>query len=110
LDYAATYAYDLDGHTLRQSTTWTGGAAEELIAYSAHQGWTVVVLDDQGDATVMRGKGGDPTHFSYRSIYPDGSIADTFGRVSATEYTLHATVRSGGKTTNSVDTCLRTAR
>ena len=46
----------------------------------------------------------------YRSVYPDASIAETFDHVSATEYTLHATVRSGGKTITSVDTCLRSAR
>jgi hypothetical protein len=34
----------------------------------------------------------------------------TFDRISATEYTLHATVRSGGKKITSVDTCLRGAR
>jgi hypothetical protein len=57
----------------------------------------------------MRATSGDPNHFAYRSVYPDAGISETFDRVSATEYTLHATVRSGGKTTASVDTCLRGA-
>jgi len=110
LPYDTTYAYDLGGGTLRQIASWAGGSDEELLAYDAQRGWTVVVFDDHGTATVMRGSGSDPNHFSYRSVYPDASIADRFDRVSATEYTLHATVRAGGKTTTSVDTCLRDAR
>ena len=109
--YAATYAYDRDGHTLRQIASWAGGGDEELIAYDAQRGrWTAGVLDDQGTATVMRATGKDPNHIAYRSVYPDASIAVTFERISATKYTLHATVRSGGKTITSVDTCLRSAR
>jgi len=96
---------------LRQIDTWTGGGAEELLAYDAQHGrWTAVVLDDQGTATILRGIGKDPNHISYRSVYPDASIAETFDLTSSTEYTLHATVRLGGKTITSVDTCLRGAR
>jgi hypothetical protein len=106
--YDATYAYDLDGHTLRQIASWKGGGDEELLAFDAHRRrWTAVVLDDQGTATIMRATGSDPNHIDYRSVYPDASIAVTFDRISATEYTLHGTVRSGGKTITSVDTCLR---
>ena len=103
-------AYDRDGHTLRQIDSWAGGGGEELLAYGAQRGWTTVVLDDQGTATILRATGSDPNHIVYRSVYPDASIAETFARISATEYTLHATVRSGGKTITSVDTCLRGAR
>jgi hypothetical protein len=107
--YAATYVYDRDGHTFREIASWTGGSDEELLAYDAHRGgWTAVVID-QGTATIMRATGSDPNHIAYRSVYPDASIAVTFDHISATEYTLHATVRSGGKTTSSVDTCLRPA-
>jgi hypothetical protein len=110
LAYDATYAYDHDGHTLRQIASWAGGGDEELLAYDAQRGrWAAVVLDDQGTATVLRATGSDPNHIAYRSVYPDASIAVTFDRISATEYTLHATVRSGGKTITSVDTCLRGA-
>jgi hypothetical protein len=110
LAYDATYAYDRDGHELRQIDAWTGGGGEELLAHDAQRGgWTEVVLDDQGTATIMRGTGSDPNHIAYHSIYPDASINETFDRISATEYTLHATVRSGGKTITSVDTCLRGA-
>jgi len=109
LDYDATYALDLDGHTLRQIDSWAGGGAEELVAYDAHRGWTADVFDDQGTVTVMRATGSDPNHIAYRSVYPDASVATTFDRVSETKYTLHATVRSGAKTTISVDTCLRSA-
>lgn len=109
--YDATYAYDRDGHTLRQITSWAGGGDEELLAYDAQRGgWTAVVLDDQGTATILRATGSDPNHIAYRSVYPDASIAETFDRISATKYRLHATVRSGGKTIASVDTCLRGAR
>jgi hypothetical protein len=109
--YDATYAYDHDGHTLRQIASWAGGGDEELLAYDARRGgWTAVVLDIQGTATIMRATGSDPNHIAYRSVYPDASIAVTFDRISAREYTLHATVRSGGKTTTSVDTCLRGTR
>ncbi|MBD5657124.1 MAG: hypothetical protein IAI50_18390 [Candidatus Eremiobacteraeota bacterium] len=109
--YDNTYAYDRDDHILRQIASWTGGGDEELIAYDARRGgWTANVFDDQGTATIMRATGRNPNHIAYRSVYPDSSIAVTFDRVSATDYTLHATVRMGGKTTTSVDTCLRGAR
>jgi hypothetical protein len=107
LAYNATFVYDRDGNALREIASFAGGGDEELLAYDAHRkGWTAVVLD-QGTATILRATGSDPNHIAYRSVYPDASIAETFDRVSATEYTLHATVRSGGKTTTSVDTCLR---
>jgi hypothetical protein len=35
LPYVATYAYDLDGRTLRQTASWAGGGDEELLAYDA---------------------------------------------------------------------------
>mgnify|MGYP001283972254 CR=1 FL=1 len=108
LAYAATYVYDRDGRTLRQIDSWAGGGGEELLGYAAQRrGWTEIVLDDQGTATILRATGSDPNHIAYRSVYPDASIAETFDRSSATEYTLHATVRLGGKTITSVDTCLR---
>jgi len=108
--YDATYIYDRDGRTLREIASWAGGGDEELLAYDARRGgWTAVVLD-QGTATILRATGSDPNHIAYRSVYPDASIAETFDRISATEYTLHATVRSGGKTITSVDTCLRAPR
>jgi hypothetical protein len=110
LAYDNTYTYDRHGHALRQIASWVGGSDEELLAYDPQRGgWTAVVLDDQGTATIMRGTGSDPNHITYRSVYPDASIAETFERISATEYTLHATVRMGGKTITSVDTCLRGA-
>jgi len=61
----------------------------------------------KANATAMRAAGSDANHIPFHRVYPDDSIATTFDRVSATEYTLHATVRSGGKTIRSVDTCLR---
>jgi hypothetical protein len=108
MPYAATFAYDRDGHTLRETATFAGGGDEELIGYDAQKrSWGAVVVDDQGSATLMRGAGSDPKHLALHSFYPDASIVETIDRVSATEYTIHATVRSGGKTTASVDTCLR---
>jgi len=109
--YAATYAYDLDGHTLRELASWAGGGDEELVAYdSQKRGWKAVVFDDHGNATVMRATGSDPNHIAYRSVYPDASLAVTLARISATEYTLHGTVRAGGKTITSVDTCVSATR
>jgi hypothetical protein len=105
--YDATYAYDRDGHTLRETASWAGGGDEELLAFDAHRGWTAVVFEDQGTTTILRGTGSNPNHIAYHSVYPDASIAERFDRVSAKEYTLHATVRSGGKTTVSADTCVR---
>ncbi len=35
--YAATYAYDLSGHTLLQTASWAGGGDEELLAYDGHR-------------------------------------------------------------------------
>jgi len=110
LPYDATYAFDRDGHKLQQTSYFAGGGDEEVLAYDAKRGWTAVVLDDQGNASVLRATGNDPTHIAYRSVYPDASIAVTFDRISVSEYTLHATVRSGGKTITSVDTCSRGAR
>jgi len=110
LAYAATYAYDNDGNTLRQIDSWTGGGAEELVAYDAqHARWTAVVFDEQGTTTIMHATSSDPNRIAYRSFYPDAGVAVTFARTSATEYTLHGTVRAGGKTTTSVDTCVRNA-
>ncbi len=111
LAYEATYAYDSNGHILRQIASSAAGGDEELVAYDAHRkGWTAVVIDDQGNVTTMRATGSDPTHIAYRSVYPDASIAVTFDRISATKYTLHGTVHMGGKTITSVDTCARSAR
>lgn len=107
LAYVATYGYDGKGGILRQSASWKGGGDEELIAYDAHRGWTSVVFDGQGTTTIMRASGSDPAHIAFHSIYPDSSITVTFDRVSATEYTLRGTVRSGGKTIANVDTCTR---
>jgi hypothetical protein len=107
--YENTFAFDLDGHALRQTTSWAGGGGdEELLTYDAQHGaWTAVVLDDHGNATVLRATGRNPNHIAYRSVYPDAGIAVTFDRVSAGEYTLHATARYGGKTITSVDSCSR---
>jgi hypothetical protein len=105
--YDATYVADRGGHTLREVASWTGGGDEELIGYDPKRGWTAVVFDDQGTSTVMRAKGSDPNHIAYRSVYPDATLAVTLGRISATEYTLHATYRAGGATIRSVDTCVR---
>jgi hypothetical protein len=109
--YDATYAYDRAGHTLRETASWAGGAGdEELVGYDKKAGWTAVVFDDQGSATIMRAPGSDPNHIAYRSVYPDAGMAVVFDRISTREYTLHATYRAGGKTIVSVDTCLRRER
>ncbi len=108
--YGAVYTYDRNGHVLRQIDSWPGGGGEELLTYDARRGWTALILDDQGNATIMRAPGNDPNHIAYHSVYPDASIAERFDTVSATEYTLHAKVHAGGKTTASVDTCVRRAR
>jgi len=110
-DYGATYAYDRGGNTLRLSATWAGGGDEELFGYDApHRAWTAVVFEDTGATTIMHATGSDANHIAYRSVYPDAGLAQMFDRISATQYTLHATVRSGGKTTVSTDTCSRGAR
>jgi len=107
--YDTTYAYNLNGHTLRQIASWAGGGGdEELIGYDPHAGWTAVVFDDHGTTTVMHAPGTNPNHIAYRSVYPDANLAVTFDRLSATKYTLHGRFRSGGKTIDSVDTCTRT--
>jgi hypothetical protein len=111
LAYKATYAYDLGGQTLRQSDSFAGGGAEQIYASDAqHGGVSAIVLDNQGDATIMRGTGSDPKHLAYHSAYPDASIAETVDLVSPTEYTIHATTTTGGKATKSVDTCVRAAQ
>lgn len=108
LTYANTYAYDNNGHILRQVTSSSLGGDEELLTYDAKQpGWAAVVFDDRGNTTVMRASGSDPNHIAYHSSYPDTSLATTFDRVSATEYTLHGKYRAGGKTITSVDRCVR---
>ena len=108
LDYVATYTYALNGRTLREIATWTGGGDEELQSFDTQRhGWSAVVFDDHGNATVMRATGSDPEHIAYRSVYPDANLGVKLDRISAAKYTLHGTFRSGGKTTDSVDTCLR---
>ena len=108
--YNATYTYDRNGHTLRETASWAGGGDEELIGYNAKShGWTAVVFEDDGGTTILRGIGSDPNHIAYRSVYPDASIAETIDRVSARAYAIHATVRSGATTTRSVDSCERAA-
>jgi hypothetical protein len=110
MSYSSTYAFDRDGNTLRQVTSWGSGGDEELIGYDAqHQSWTAIVLDDHGGPTVMRAAGSDPNHIVYHSVYPDASISPTFDRVSDTKYTTHATAQMDGKTITSVDTCVRPA-
>ncbi len=109
LAYVATYTYDRNGHALRQIASWTGGSDEELLAYEPKRGgWTAIVLDNQGTATVMRATGTNPNHIAYHSVYPDATIAVTFDRISAAQYQLHGTVHSGTKTITSIDTCTRT--
>ena len=109
--YDATYAYDRDGHTLRETASWAGGGDEELIGYNAKRHvWTAVVFEDDGGTTVLRATGSDPNHIAYDSVYPDARIAEKIDRVSARAYTIHATVHSGGTTTVSVDSCERRAR
>jgi hypothetical protein len=105
--YSATYTYDRGGQTLRESATWAGGGDEELLGYDPKHGWTAVVFEDLGSTTILHGTGSNPNHIAYRSVYPDAGIAETFERLSATEYTLHATARSGGKTVTSFDTCVK---
>ena len=109
--YGATYSYDRGGRTLRETTSWAGGGDEELIGYSAKRhGWTAVVFEDDGGSTVLVGTGSDANHIAYRSVYPDGSIAETIDRVSAQAYAIHAIVRSGATMMRSVDSCERAAR
>jgi len=108
--YDTTYAYNLSGQTLREIAAWAGGGDEELVGYDPHAGWTAVVFDDHGNTTVMHATGHNPNHIVYHSVYPDASIAVTFDRISATKYTTHGTVRTGGKTISSVDTCTRVTR
>jgi hypothetical protein len=111
LAYTATYTDDRAAQTVNEVATWAGGGDDEVLAADAqHGGVTAVVLDGQGNATVMRAKGHDPHHIAFRSVYPDATIAVTFDRTSATTYTLHGTVHMGGKTIVSVDTCSRGAR
>jgi hypothetical protein len=108
LAYAATYAHDRGGQTLRETASWKGGGDEELLAFDAqHHDWTAVVFEDQGTTTILRASGSNPNKIAYGSIYPDKGLAVTFDRVSSTKYTLHATMHSGGKTITSVDTCIR---
>lgn len=95
LAYHNIYAYDLNDHVLRQTASWTGGGDEELLAYDAqHGGWSAVVFDDHGNATVMRAAGSDPNHIAFHSVYPNASVGVTFDRISMTQYTLHGTVRT----------------
>jgi hypothetical protein len=108
MPYDATYAYDRNAHLLRQTAVFAGDEGdEELIAYDAKLGWSAVVVDDQGNATIMRAPGSDANHQAFRSVPPDSSISVTFDKVSPTEYTLHGSVVQDGKTITNVDTCVR---
>ena len=109
MTYDATYAYDRDARTLRQNASWAGGGDEELLAYDAQRGgWTAVVFDGQGTATIMRATGSDPNHIAYRSVYPDTSMTEAFDRIASNRYTLHFRQKADGKTVTSADTCVKT--
>ena len=109
MTYEATYAYERDGHTLRESASWAGGGYEEFLAWDLRfGGWTAVVLDE-GSVTVLRG-GGSPQHRVFHSVYPDDGITEAFDRLLATQYVLKATVRSRATSIFSLDTCVRAAQ
>ena len=108
--YTATFAYDMNDNWLRERDSWNGGGGDfGLFTYDPKgQVWTELVVEQERTTTLFRGKGSDPNHVVYRSIYPDASMTDIFDRVSPAEYTLHFTQVAAGKTTRSTDTCMKT--
>jgi hypothetical protein len=109
LTYKATFSYDMNGNWMRERDSWAGGGGDEgLFTYEAKRHWwTAVIVEQDRTTTVFRGAGSDPNHVVYRSIYPDASMTDVFDRVSPARYTLHFTQNAGGKSTKSMDTCVK---
>ena len=108
--YKATFSYDMSGNWMRERDVWAGGGGDEgLFTYEPkRRSWSVVIVEQDRTTTVMRGTGSNANHVVYHSVYPDPSMTDIFDRVSPTQYTLHFTQTTGGKTVRSTDTCVKT--
>lgn len=106
--YAAVFSYDMGGNWLRERDSWRGGGSDEgLFTYDRRlRTWTAVIVENERSAVIFRGNG-DPAHITYRSIYPDTTMSETFDRHSTNQYTLHFSRTAGGKTMKSVDVCVK---
>ena len=107
--YTATMSWALGKTWIRQSDSWAGvGGDEGLFTYdpSKHQ-WTSLVMERDRSPTLFVAGNTGSTRIAYRSVYPDTSMTDTIDRISPTKYTIHFSQTVGGKTTNSVDVCIK---
>ena len=107
--YRAVFSYAMAENSLRESDSWVhGGSDESLFTYEPKRNaWTAIVAEPDRSTTIFRGPGADPNHIIYRSILPDASMIDVFDRMSPARYTLHFTQTVDGKSTSSVDTCVK---
>ena len=107
--YAAIFAYDLRGNWLRESDSWSGGGSDlGMFTYEpkAHA-WTAVVMEPERATVLFRASGSNPNRVVYRSVFPNAGMTDVFQRESPDRYTLHFTQTTGGKTTTSMDVCVK---
>jgi hypothetical protein len=106
--YKASFSYALGNNWMREQDSWAGGSDEDLFTYDPKtRSWTAIVVENERATVVFRANGDNPNHIVYRSVYPDASATDVFDRVSPATYTLHFTQSRNGKTTKSVDTCVK---
>jgi hypothetical protein len=108
--YAAAFAYDMSGNWMRERDSWAGGGGDlGMFTYEPKRNsWTAVFLEQDRSTTIFRASGPNANHIVYRSVYPDASMTEIFDRTSPTRYTLQFTQSTGGKTTKSADTCVKT--
>lgn len=108
--YTATFAYDMSGNWMRERDSWAGGGGDQaMFTYEPkRRNWTAVVTERERTTTIFRAGGANLSHLVYRSVYPDASMTDIFDRASSTQYTLHFTQTTGGRTVRSNDTCVKT--
>jgi hypothetical protein len=110
ITYKATFAYDLGNNWLREDDAWVGGGTDlAMFTYDPKTAsWVITIAEQERNAVVFRGAGADPDHVVYHSVYPDASLTNVFDRVSPTSYTVRFSQTAGGKTTTSVNTCVKT--
>jgi hypothetical protein len=107
--YSARYAYDLAGNWLRETDSWNGGGGDfGFFTYDPKtREWTVTVVDSGRGTTVFRSHDDGTDTRSWRSVYPDASMSETFSKVSPMEYTISFTQSANGKTNASFDRCTK---
>ena len=106
--YTAHWEYALGNKWLRQVDTWSGGGDMGMVTYVPRsREWRWVVTEGDGDVTLFRAPDTGLAHITYRSVYPDATMSETYDRVSQSKYTTHFVQTENGKTTRAIDVCTK---